>query len=216
MVPLFGLFYIFSQLCSFCSAYVDVTSGYQVFFNLPTNMTNNQICWLFQASYYDIDSDKSGRTLRTGRFEPGDQQSLIYRDTLVELEAITESYEYSNLDLSTYNGPEPYNSETDYCTDIMDLVMRVYDEEGHYVHPTTEDYPATASATVQRRDSDADMEECIDEPCYDVRDCQILNSKCGHCSNSGGREQRYCDWQYTYFVHSFVLHCWYTWQHTCS
>lgn len=135
MVPLFGLFCIFSQLYSLCSAYVDITSGYQVFFNLPTNMTNNQICWLFQASYYDIDSDKSGRTLRTGRFEPGDQQSLIYRDTLVELEAITDSYEHSNLDLSTYNGSEPYNSETDYCTDIMDLVMRVYDEEGHYVHP---------------------------------------------------------------------------------
>ncbi|AJT95215.1 BPK_HP2_G0001050.mRNA.1.CDS.1 [Saccharomyces cerevisiae] len=135
MLLIFYFLNFFFQFFSFCSAYVDVTSGYQVFLGLPNNMTNNQICWLFQTSYFDINSDKSGRTLRTGRFEPGDQQSLVYRDTLVELEAITDFYEYSNLDLSTYNGPEPYNSETDYCRDIMDLVMRVYDEEGNYVHP---------------------------------------------------------------------------------
>lgn len=32
--------------------------------------------------------------------------------------------------MSTHNNPEPHNSETDYYTDIMHLIMRAEDEKG--------------------------------------------------------------------------------------
>ncbi|CAI1577427.1 hypothetical protein SEUBUCD646_0L01730 [Saccharomyces eubayanus] len=159
-----SLIYILSQLCVSCSAYVDVTSAYQVFWGLPNNMTNNQICWLVQASYFDIASNNTGKTLRSGRFEPSDEISMIFRDILVELPNIADSYEYSDLDLSTYSGPEPYDPESDYCTDIMDLMMGVYDEEGNYVKPRSEVDSAATNSTVQRRSSDSDIDECVDEP----------------------------------------------------
>lgn len=230
LLLLLPFFFIFSAILPGVSA-TAVEHLNQVMAHVPLGASQQELCWLVENSYIDAQKDATGKTFSTCRFGDQDVLAFVLRPQILE-ESMQELMEEEEpwLNLTDYSGPRPFNNGTDYCTEIIQYVIQpMYDSQGNHISeaydigsssaiPTNyeEAVSSIGTSSVKKRSSDSDIEECIDEPCNDVRDCIILNGKCGQCSNSGGGEQTYCDWHMSYILHYFVVWCWYNLQHTCK
>ncbi|CCE65369.1 hypothetical protein TPHA_0K02378 [Tetrapisispora phaffii CBS 4417] len=196
------LLVILSQITKIQAMEVALASPYLA---LKVNLTsNNEYCWILEHSAYMAPNETHGMSIWVTTL--GDTEFEAFRFWKEINGSLVESGETEliNNDITANPKLYGYNSTYDYCVEVekyqFDLPVRQY--------LTKVSYPPISNNTKVFRNKRSVDNDCWNEPCYDVRDCLVIDRACAHCEKYPGMRQQDCEYQYTENIAGFRWVCW--------